>query len=71
MGFQVRIDRDECISAGRCVLAAPSFFEFDDDEIASVDPDAEHPDDATLLKIARQCPSGAIKLSQDGAAVDL
>jgi len=71
MGYDVRIDQDECVSAGRCVLEAPGFFVFDDDEIGSVDPTGDRPDDATLLRIARQCPSGAIKLSDDGRDVEI
>jgi len=71
MGFEVVIERDECISAGKCVLAAPGFFVFDEDEISSIDPAAEPPDDAALLRIARQCPGGAIRLRRDGADVEL
>lgn len=71
MGYEVRIDQDECVSAGRCVLDAPGFFVFDADEIATVDPTAEGPDDTSLLRIARRCPSGAIKLSIDGDDVDV
>ena len=69
MAYEVTIDQDECVSAGKCVLAAPEFFVFDDDEIGSIDPQGEAPDDATLLRIARQCPSGAIKLRLDGEDV--
>lgn len=71
MSYEVAIDQDECVSAGKCVLSAPGLFVFDDDELATVDPNGEHPDDATLLRIARQCPSGAIKLTADGVAVEL
>lgn len=71
MAYEVALDQDECVSAGKCVLAAPGFFVFDDDEIAMVDTAASPPDDATLLRIARQCPSGAIKLVLDGEPIDL
>lgn len=71
MGYEVTIDSDECVSAGKCVATAPGFFTFDGDEIATVAPDGEAPDDATVLRIARNCPSGAIRLRLDGADVEL
>lgn len=71
MPYEVRIDQDECVSAGKCVLSAPALFVFDDDELATVDPNGERPDDAALLRIARQCPSGAIKLSDGDGDIEL
>lgn len=65
------IDRDECVSAGRCISSAPGFFVFDGDELASIDESAERPDDDVLLRIARQCPNGAIRLARDGVDVEL
>ena len=71
MGFEVSIDRDACISSGKCVQSAPGFFQFDDDELASVVDGAEPPDDGTLLRIARACPAEAVILRRDGEIVDL
>lgn len=71
VSYEVRVDADECVSAGKCVASAPGLFVFDDDEIATVDPFGPRPDDAALLRIARTCPSGAIKLTLDGHDVDL
>ena len=71
MGYEVTLDESECVSAGKCVLAAPGFFVFDADEIATVDPGGPRPDDTALLRIARQCPSGAIRLTLDGEPVEL
>lgn len=71
MAYEVILDSDECVSAGRCVGTAGDFFVFDTDEIGSIDPAAVQPDDALLLRIARQCPSGAIKLLLDGHEVDI
>jgi hypothetical protein len=53
------------------VSSAPGFFVFDPDEIATIDPDGPRPDDDALLRIARRCPSGAIRLTLDGAPVEL
>lgn len=69
--LQVFIDRDECASAGRCVSAAPAVFAFDDDELATVRPDADLPDDDTLVRLARNCPNGAIHLRRDGVEIEL
>lgn len=71
MPYEITIDTDECISAGKCVLAAPELFAFGDDELATVRPSGPRPDDATLLRIARTCPSGAIQLVADGVRVEL
>jgi ferredoxin len=67
MGYRVVIDTDECVSAGKCVATAPSYFRFDDNELATVDPTGQVPDDATLLRIARSCPSQAIALYEEGS----
>ncbi len=59
----VSVDKDVCISSGRCVADLPAAFRFDDEEIAeAVDP---RPDVAAewLLDVARNCPSGAITVS--------
>lgn len=69
--LQVWIDRDECVSAGRCVAAAPGAFAFDDDELATFVPDGPRPDDEALVRIARQCPNGAIHLSRSGVEIEL
>lgn len=71
MGYEVIIDSDECISAGKCAAAAPKFFGFEDDEIAIVLTDGVPPADDVLVRIARACPSGAIKLRLDGDDVDI
>jgi ferredoxin len=72
MGYSVSIDRDVCISSGNCVADSPNAFDFDDGDIAVVkDGAGELPDDR-LLRVARNCPSGAIILrGADGKEVDL
>jgi ferredoxin len=69
--YDVILDTDECVSAGKCVASAPQFFVFDDDEIATIDRAGDRPDDVALLRIARGCPSGAIKLQLDGVDIEL
>jgi ferredoxin len=70
-GYEVRIETEDCVSAGKCVATAPGFFVFDNDEIATVDPSGPRPEEAALLRIARTCPSGAIRLRLDGHEVEL
>jgi len=71
MGYDVVLDSEVCVSAGRCVAMAPGFFVFDDDEIGTLDPSGPRPDEESLLRIARSCPSGAIRLVINGADVDV
>lgn len=71
MTYEVTLDSDECVSAGRCVSTAGHFFVFDADEIGSINTAAVQPDDTMLLRIARQCPSGAIKLLLNGHEVEI
>ena len=60
MPYTVSIDKDVCISSGKCVADAPGAFRFDADELAEpVSPSPGLPDE-TLLAIGRNCPSGAI-----------
>jgi ferredoxin len=73
VGYSASIDRDACISSGNCVADSPGAFDFDDDDIAVVKEDgaAELPDDR-LLRVARNCPAGAIVLRDaEGNEVDL
>ncbi len=71
MGYEVVVDSDQCVSAGKCVASAPGFFVFDDDELATIDPNGPRPDDAALIRITRSCPSEAITLLLDGEPVEL
>jgi Protein of unknown function (DUF1271). len=65
------VDKDVCLSSGRCVADAPEAFRFDEDEIAYTVDGARMLDRARLFAIARACPSGAIRLTENGEPVDL
>lgn len=71
MAFEVTVDKDVCISSGKCVADAPRAFKFDEEEIAEVTGEQHLVADAELLEIARNCPSGAIQLFDGGAEVSL
>jgi len=63
---KVAADRDVCISAGNCVMAAGAVFDQDDDGIVVVlvddvpEDEEEHVRDAVKL-----CPSQALRLVED------
>ncbi|MEV0595761.1 ferredoxin [Nonomuraea cavernae] len=71
MGFEVRVDKDVCISSGKCVADAPAAFRFDDDEIAEPVAGVSALGDDHLVEIARSCPSGAIQVFDQGVEVTL
>ena len=72
MGYTVSIDRDACISSGNCVADSQDAFDFDDDDIAMVKDGVAQLLDERLIRVARNCPAGAIILRDaDGNEVDL
>jgi ferredoxin len=72
VGYSVTIDRDSCISSGNCVADSPGAFDFDDEDIAVVKAGAGELPDDRLLRVARNCPAGAIVLRDaDGHEIDL
>ena len=64
--MKVAADRDVCISAGNCVMAASAVFDQDEDGIVMVlvddvpEDEEEHVRDAVKL-----CPSQALRLVED------
>lgn len=65
--MQFRINQDECIGSGECVLRAPATFELSADDIAFVRDDAQRLSADLAHAIAENCPGAAISLT-DGAA---
>ena len=66
MGYTVIVDKDLCISSGKCVADLPDVFRFDEDELSDVVTPQPSVDDARVVAVARNCPSGAISVV-DGA----
>jgi ferredoxin len=61
---RIRIDREKCVSAGNCVVTAPTAFLLDGEQKARlIDP--ESVDEDTLLLAAEMCPTEAIILDSD------
>jgi len=72
MGYTAKVDRELCVGAGACIETAPEAFEFDDEHIAVVRPEAEQESEDKLLEVAKACPATAIQLyGEDGQEVDL
>ncbi|MBW0115060.1 ferredoxin [Pseudonocardia abyssalis] len=67
MSYRITVDRDVCISSGKCVADAPDVFDFDDDDLAVLVPGAVQPADAVQLDLARACPSGALRVHDTGS----
>lgn len=59
---KVVVIRDQCISAGTCIVVSPNGFEFDQENIAVVKPNAHQLSDDELLMAAQSCPTQAILL---------
>ena len=71
MPYSVKIDKQSCLSSGRCVMAEPDAFGFDDDHLADALPGAGSLTPEALLEVARACPSFAITvLDEAGNEVD-
>ena len=63
MHTEIHIDKDICIGAGQCALAAPRVFTQDDDGYSTVLPGKEDTGDPMLKEAARACPVSAITVS--------
>ncbi|MET7985689.1 MULTISPECIES: ferredoxin [unclassified Streptomyces] len=65
----ITIDKDVCIGAGQCALAAPGVFTQDDDGFSALLPDrARGGGDPMLREAVRACPVGAIALTEPAAS---
>ncbi|GGS69246.1 MULTISPECIES: ferredoxin [Streptomyces] len=59
--MHIDIDKDVCIGAGQCALAAPGVFTQDDDGYSTLLPGREDgAGDANVREAARACPVSAI-----------
>lgn len=58
----VTIDKERCVSAGRCIADEPGAFGFDDNELAEVLPGASELSVERLIVLARRCPGLAIEV---------
>jgi ferredoxin len=62
---KIKADRDLCIGAGNCVLAAENVFDQDDDAIVVVLEESPQDEDAEAARNAvASCPSGALSIEE-------
>ncbi|MFD9000081.1 ferredoxin [Streptomyces sp. NPDC059582] len=62
--MHIDIDKDACIGAGQCALAAPGVFTQDDDGYSMLLPGREDGGGDPMVTVAaKSCPVGAITLS--------
>ncbi|MEV0915323.1 ferredoxin [Streptomyces sp. NPDC049967] len=62
--MQIDIDRDVCIGAGQCALAAPKVFTQDDDGFSELLPESGDAVGGPMVgEAARACPVQAITVS--------
>jgi ferredoxin len=59
MTFRIEVISDDCMSSGKCVADYPNAFMFDEEELASLIPNASLTNQE-MIKVARNCPSRAI-----------
>ncbi|MEU1406562.1 ferredoxin [Streptomyces sp. NPDC005728] len=63
--MHIDIDKDVCIGAGQCALAAPSVFTQDDDGYSMLVPGREDgAGDPMVREAARACPVSAINVKE-------
>ncbi|MFE3850135.1 ferredoxin [Streptomyces griseorubiginosus] len=62
--MHIDIDKDVCIGAGQCALAAPGVFTQDDDGFSTLLPGAQDGGDPMVREAARACPVAAITVSE-------
>ncbi|MEU6478751.1 ferredoxin [Streptomyces sp. NPDC047017] len=63
--MRIDIDKDLCIGAGQCALAAPDVFTQDDDGFSALLPGHEDDTgDPMVREAARACPVGAITVTE-------
>ncbi|MFJ6835858.1 ferredoxin [Streptomyces sp. NPDC091209] len=68
MSVGIAIDKDVCIGAGQCALAAPGVFTQDDDGFSALLPGrADGGGDPMLGEAVRACPVGAITVTEHAA----
>jgi ferredoxin len=69
MEYRVHIDKDVCMSSGRCVLDEPGAFAFDADQLAEPTAGVSTLSQSRVRAVADACPSGAIRLHEGGSEV--
>ena len=64
----VTVDTDLCVGSGDCARVAPTAFEVNDEGFSVVLEGARTTDRGRLEDAVRDCPTGAISFTDEGAA---
>jgi ferredoxin len=64
----LHVDQDVCVGVGVCVASEPEAFVLGDEGVSRARPGRALPRERGEL-VCRSCPSGAISIVDDGAAV--
>lgn len=67
-GIDIAIDRSLCVGSGPCFVLAPRAFALDD-AMKAIALSASAEPEEVLLEAARECPTQAIYLSEDGIPI--
>lgn len=71
MAYRVEVQKDLCISSGKCVSDGPKVFRFDSQELAEPISETTDYELQSLLKLARNCPGEAITIfAENGESID-
>jgi ferredoxin len=71
MAYKIEVQKDLCISSGKCVSDGPKVFRFDEQELAEPIVPLIDYEIASLLKLARNCPGEAITIfTEQGDVID-
>lgn len=71
MAYRVEVQKDLCISSGKCVSDGPKVFRFDDQELAEPISETTDYELQPLLKLARNCSGEAITIfAESGEIID-
>ena len=71
MAYRVEVQKDLCISSGKCVSDGPKVFRFDDQELAEPISETTDYELQSLLKLERNCPGEAITIfAESGEIID-
>ncbi len=62
---EIKVDKNKCIGAATCIIAAPKAFELNERNIAVVKEKAYKLSKEELLKAAQSCPVKAITLTDE------
>jgi ferredoxin len=66
--IRIKTNRATCNGYGNCVLAAPSFFDLDDDGLVVLKQETAGEADADAVRQAAYgCPTDSITVTDDGA----